>query len=80
MFEVSAIITTHAEGELIRASVKSCQLAISELVSKVDVTVELIIAMDRPSSTTKNIVSDYSDVASLVEFDFGDQGLSLIHI
>ena len=75
MFEVSAIITTHAEGELIRASVESCLAAKKVFEEKFDLSIEVILVMDRPSSATRKVVGSYSSGNVVFELDYGDQGM-----
>lgn len=76
MSEISAIITTHAEGDLIHASMQSCFVAIDALVEQNEsVSVEVLLVMDRPSDATRKAVSQYASRVDVVEFDFGDQGL-----
>lgn len=75
MKTISAIITTHAEGELILPSLFSCNLAVKNIEDK-GIPVEKILVMDNPSKSTRKVVKQHAkDMNYLVtEYSFGDQG------
>lgn len=75
MNAIAAIITTHAEGDLIRATLTSCMESVSHFKQKTGLAAQILIAMDCPSSATQKVVDEYRDVAEVHVFDFADQGL-----
>lgn len=82
---VSIVLNAHHEGRAMQPSVRSLMLSIEHAL-KHDLTVELIIVLDRPDELTKkyveqNLPSLISDEVSIIirEVDFGDLGLSRNH-
>ena len=81
MIEISAVITTHAEGELVIPTIQSCNLS-TAMLSQQGVNFDKTIVMDRPSVKTKDIVLKLASEHqySVIECDFGDQGLVRNHV
>ena len=73
--QVSAIITTHGEGELVIPSVLSCDNS-TKMLEALNISYEKILVMDRPTDTTRTVVERLAaeNGYRLVEYDYGDQG------
>ncbi len=71
---ISAILTAHAEGALASVSYKSLQAA-CQYSRQQGIETHQIIMLDRPSAATRKVFEGLDDGTSVLETDFGDQGL-----
>ena len=82
MTDLSIIVTTHGEGELLVASVTSAFEAVQLLEQTHEVSVEKIVVMDRPTQSTIDAVdvcAAQQDI-QVHKCDYGDQGKVRNHI
>jgi len=71
---VSAILTTHGEGALASVSYKSMQAA-CQYAQQQGIETQQIIMLDRPSPETRRVFEGLGNGTTVLETDFGDQGL-----
>lgn len=72
--DVTAVMTTHAEGALAAVSYNNLQ-ATARFAEESGVSVEKVVVLDRPNSATRRIFQNIDDPAvRIIETDFGDQG------